>query len=168
MASRYNGPLRAFRIARARFELFDGSGAAREGARWSSAGQRVIYAPESFATALLETLVHSNLGRVPKGFAFIEIQIPEQVEIEEITPDDLPGWDEPDCEKSREFGGGWYEEKRTAVLVVPSVASSGRQRNVLIHQEHTQFQLLSASAPQLVTWDSRLFHRRRPRRRPAK
>ncbi len=160
MASRYNGPLRAFRIARARFDLFDGAGAAREGARWNSPGQQVIYASESFATALLETLVHSNLGRVPKSFAFIEIDIPEQVEIEEITSDDLPRWDDPGCEESREFGSRWYEERRTAVLVVPSVASAGRQRNVLINQEHEQFHFVSTSAPRPVKWDTRLFHRR--------
>jgi RES domain-containing protein len=162
MASLYKGPLRAYRIAHARFELFDGTGAAFGGARWNSKGQRVIYASESYATALLETLVHSNLGRVPKGFAFIEIDIPKEVEIEEITADDLPGWDAPDCIASREFGGRWYDERRTAVLVVPSVASGGRQRNVLVSQGHSQFRLLTASKPQPVKWDARLFHPRRP------
>lgn len=162
MASRFNGPLHAFRIARARFDLFDGVGAAREGARWNSIGQRVIYASESYATALLEILVHSNLGRVPKGFAVIEIEIPAEVEIEEISAGDLLGWDEPDCETSRKFGSLWYDERRTAVLVVPSVAAGGRQRNVLINQEHAQFQLLSASVPSLVKWDARLFRRRAP------
>jgi RES domain-containing protein len=142
--------------------LFDGSGAALQGGRWSAKGQRVIYASESYSTALLETLVHSNLGRVPKGFAFIEIEIPEAVEIEEITADDLPKWDAPDCVASREFGSRWYEENRTAVLVVPSVAAGGRQRNVLINQRHAQFHLLSASAPETVVWDSRLFRKRSP------
>jgi len=162
MVSRYRGPLQAFRIAHAKFPLFDGTGAAQGGARWNEKGQRVIYASESYATAVLEILVHSNLGRVPRDFAFIEIHIPEEIEIEEIMTHDLPKWDAPDSKASRAFGSRWYREKRSAVLVVPSVAADGRQRNVLIHQEHPQFPLLSASAPQPVKWDARLFRRRAP------
>jgi RES domain-containing protein len=160
MASQYKGPLQAFRIARAKFPLFDGTGAAIGGARWNTKGQRVIYATESYATALLEILVHSNLGRVPRGFAFIEIHIPAEIDIQEITAGDVPKWDAPDCVASQSFGSRWYSEMRSAVLVVPSLAASGRQRNILINQDHPRFHLLSASAPRPVKWDPRLFHRR--------
>ncbi len=160
MASRYKGPLRAFRIARAKFPLFDGTGAALGGARWNAKGQRVIYAAESYATALLEVLVHSNIGRVPRGFAFIEIYIPPEIDIEEITASDLPQWDSSDCIASRSFGSRWYSEMRSAVLVAPSLAADGRQRNILINQDHSQFHLLSASTSSPVRWDPRLFRRR--------
>jgi RES domain-containing protein len=160
MASRYKGPLQAFRIARDKFPLFDGTGAAIGGARWNTKGQRVIYAAESYTTALLEILVHSNLGRVPRGFAFIEIHVPAEVDIEEITAGDLQKWNAPDCVASQAFGSRWYSEMRSAVLVVPSVAASGRERNILINQDHSQFHLLSASAPSPVSWDPRLFRRR--------
>lgn len=159
MASRYKGPLQAFRIARANFPLCDGTGAAIAGARWSVKGQRVIYAAESYATALLEILVHSNFARVPRGFAFIEIQIPDEIDIEEITASDLPKWDAADCVASQSFGSLWYSEMRSVVLVVPSLAASSRQRNVLINQDHPQFHLLSASPPKPVKWDRRLFRR---------
>jgi RES domain-containing protein len=159
MASRYKGPLSAFRIGRAKFPLFDGVGAAIGGARWNVKGQRVIYGAESYALALLEVLVHSNLGRVPRGFASIEIQIPAEVEIEEITADDLPRWDAPDLVASQSFGSTWYREMRSAVLLVPSVAANGFGRNILINQEHPQFPLLSASSPRAVKWDRRLFRR---------
>jgi RES domain-containing protein len=159
MASRYKGPLQAFRIARAKLPLFDGTAAAIAGARWNVKGQRVIYASESYATALLEILVHSNLARVPRGFAFIEIQIPTVIDIEEITASDLPKWGASDCVASRSFGSRWYSEMRSAVLVVPSLAASGRQRNILVNQDHPQFQLLSASLPKPVKWDRRLFRR---------
>src|SRR6266403_210991 len=114
MASRYKGPLQAFRIARDKFPLFDGTGAAIGGARWNVKGQRVIYASESYATALLEILVHGNLGRVPQGFAYIEIFIPTKIEIEEITAKDLPQWDSSDCIASQSFGSRWYSEMRSA------------------------------------------------------
>jgi RES domain-containing protein len=161
MASRYKGPLRAFRIARAKFPLFDGAGAALAGARWNAPAQRVIYTAESYAGAVLETLVHSNLGRVPKGFAGIEIRIPAEVEIEEITASDLPGWDAGDYLVSQAFGTRWYAERRSAVLVVPSVAGGGTGRNILINQEHPQFAMLTASEPRPVKWDKRLFRHRR-------
>src|SRR5882724_2071682 len=159
---RYKGPLQAFRIASAKFPLFDGTGASLGGARWNTKGQRVIYAAESFAGALLEILVHSNLGRVPKGFASIEIHIPSEVDIEEVTPGDLPEWEAPDCAASQSFGSRWYTEMRTAVLVVPSVPGGVMGRNILLNQEHPQFPLLTASAPRPVKWDRRLFRRRPP------
>ena len=160
MASRYKGPREAFRIGRSQFPLFDGTGAALAGARWNAKGQRVIYAADSYATALLEILVHSNLGRVPRGFAFVEIHIPAEIDIEEITATDLPKWNAPDCVASRAFGSRWYHEMRTAVLVVPSVATGGHERNILINQEHSVFRLISASPPRPVEWDPRLFQRR--------
>jgi RES domain-containing protein len=160
MASRYKGPLQAFRIARAKFPLFDGTGAALAGARWNIKGQRVIYAAESYATALLEILVHSNLARVPRGFAFIEIHISNEIDIEEITVSDFSKWDASDYVASQSFGSRWYSEMRSAVLVVPSLAASGRQRNILINQDHPQFHLVSASTPRPVEWDRRLFRRR--------
>lgn len=159
MAFRYKGPLSAFRIARAKFSLFDGTGAAIAGARWNVKGQRIIYAAESYGGALVEILVHSNLGRVPRGFASIEIHIPDEVDIEEITPKEVPNWDAQDCVASRSYGSRWYKEMRTAVLVVPSVPGGGIGRNVLVNQDHPQFHLLSASSPQPVKWDRRLFRR---------
>jgi RES domain-containing protein len=159
MASRYKGPLKAFRIARVKFPIFDGAGAALGGARWNTTGQRVIYAADSYAGALLEILVHSNLGRVPRGFSWIEIHIPARVAVEEITASALPGWDESDCSVSQEFGSRWFTEMRTAVLLVPSVAASAMGRNVLINQNHPQFRFMSASRPRAVAWDRRLFRR---------
>ncbi len=159
MVSRYKGPLLATRIGQARHELFDGAGAALHGARWSRKGQSVIYAATSFSGALLEILVHSNLGRVPRGFAYIQIQIQVEVEMEEIGPEDVPGWDAADGRASRAWGSRWYEEQRTAVLLVPSVPSGGVERNVLIHQRHPDFARITASVPMPVMWDQRIFGR---------
>jgi RES domain-containing protein len=97
---------------------------------------------------------------VPRGFASIEIHVPAEVDIEEVTARDLPKWDAPDCMASQSFGSRWYVEMRSAVLVVPSVPGSGMGRNILLNQDHPQFHLLSASAPRPVKWDRRLFHRR--------
>ena len=155
------GPLEATRIARARHPLFDGTGAALNGARWNRKGQYVIYAATSYAGALLEILVHSNLGRVPRGFASIQIRVPADVLIEELNPQDLPGWDHPGGEISRAWGSRWYEEMRSAVALVPSVPSGGIEPNVLIHQRHPDFSKITASEPTPVRWDKRLFSAQR-------
>ena len=69
-------PERAIRIADGRYPLVDGTGAFLQGARWNSPGRRVIYASESYAGALLETLVHSRIGKLPRHHMWIEIEIP--------------------------------------------------------------------------------------------
>src|SRR5438105_15104380 len=112
MAYRPSAPLRAFRIADMRYAVFDGSGAMLYGARWNSPGRRIIYAAETYAGALLEILVHAT-GSVPRGQAYIEIEIPPGLPIDEITLDDVPRWDLPSSETARAFGNRWYDERRT-------------------------------------------------------
>jgi RES domain-containing protein len=155
MAFRRSGPLRAFRIADMRHTIFDGGGAMRYGARWNSPGRRVIYAAETYAGALLETLVHTS-GSVPPNQGYIEIAIPAALSIEEIAPDEVPRWDSESFEAPRVFGDRWYDERRTPVLLVPSVVTRV-ERNVLINQEHPDFPHIAANQPVAVRWDQRLW-----------
>ncbi len=149
--------MRVFRVADRRFPLFDGMGARLTGGRWNSPVRPVIYAAETFAGALLETLVHSNLGRIPRTHAAVEIAIPDSVTIESIGENDLPGWDDENQTVSRTFGDAWLTQKRSAVLLVPSVITHGRERNVVINPEHPDFSQITASTPEPVDWDRRFF-----------
>jgi RES domain-containing protein len=162
MASRRSGPLRAFRVADMRHAIFDGTGAMLHGARWNSPGRRIVYAAETYSGALLEILVHTS-GSVPATLGYIEIQIPAGLEIEEIAPGDLAHWDSPSFRPARTFGDRWYDERRTAVLLVPSVVTLV-ERNVLINQEHADFARIGAGEPAPVRWDKRLW---RERQRPS-
>ena len=155
MAFRRSGPLRAFRIADMRHAIFDGTGAMLYGARWNSPGRRVIYAAETYAGALLEILVHAS-GSVPRSQGYVEIEIPSGLSIEEITQDDVPRWDSQSFEATRAFGDRWYDERRTPVLIVPSVVTLV-ERNVLINQEHPEFPLVQVSQAVPVRWDARLW-----------
>ena len=150
---------KVFRIADRRFPVFEGTGARLVGGRWNSPGRAVIYAAETFSTALLEVLVHSNLGRVPKTHVVIEITIPDAVQIEWLRGRDLPGWDTSDQVVSRNFGDRWLEERRSAVLLVPSRVTAGHENSVLINPKHRQFARIAASKPKDVQWDERLFMR---------
>lgn len=156
MASR---PERAYRIADSRHAIFDGTGAFLHGARWNSPGRRILYASESFPGAMLEILAHARIGKVPRTHAWVEALIPACVSLEELDPASLPGWQSPGSRIARRFGDVWHAERRTLILVVPSVVTSGRGRNLLIHPDHPEFALLRPSTPQPVEWDSRLFER---------
>ena len=165
MASRPSGAsltggLRAYRIADRRRKIFDGQGASLLGGRWNSPGRRVIYAAETYAGAMLEVLVHANIGKIPKTHAWIEILIRKGIAIEEVRPADLPGWDAPDQRASRRYGDLWYEEGRTAVLLVPSIVTR-LERNLAINQDHPEFRKIRGTAPRPVIWDQRLFRLKR-------
>lgn len=147
----------AYRIADARHPIFDPVGAMLHGGRWNSVGQRVIYATESYAGAMLEVLVHANLSVPPRNHRVVRITIPAQVEIEAVSPLSLAGWDSEDLTAPRAFGDRWLTEARTAVLRVPSVITEGRENNLLINPLHPQFAKIVASEPEPIHWDARLF-----------
>lgn len=158
MGSRRKGTLRAYRIADRRHKIFDGAGAEIHGGRWNSPGRRVIYAAETYAGAMLEALAHANIGRLPKTHVWIEILIGKGIRIEEVDVTDVPGWRASGHQASRIYGDRWFDEGRTAVLVVPSIVA-GPERNIAINQEHTDFSRIRATAPKPVIWDQRLFRR---------
>lgn len=157
MASRYSFSRRAFRVADPRHPLFDGSGAYLKGGRWNSPGKRIIYAAETYAGALLEALVHLNFDNVPRGYGWIEIAIAARTSIERISPATIPGWNTGDLTSTRKLGDRWHLEKSSAVLLVPSVVTSGVEHNVLINPEHPEIRLLKVSDVREVVWDQRLF-----------
>ena len=127
------------------------------GARWNSPGRRVIYAAETYAGALLEILVHAS-GGIPNTQAYIEIGIPAGLDAEAITPDDVPRWDAPTSQTARNYGDRWYDERRTPVLIVPSVVTYV-EGNILINQAHPEFAKIRATEPAPVRWDARLWTR---------
>lgn len=155
MASLRSGRLYAYRIADARYTIFDGQGAALYGGRWNSPGRYMIYAAETYAGAMLEMLASANIGEVPRDQEYIKIAIPENLAIEEITAGDLAEWDAPHQEASRAYGDKWYDARRTAALIVPS-AVTRIERNIILNRKHREFRRITATEPAPVFWDGRL------------
>jgi RES domain-containing protein len=148
----------AFRIGSFSYPLFDGTGAATsDTARWNSRGRHIIYAAEHYATALLEKAAQLNSLKLPRTLVFVRIDVPEDVSVEDVRPEDLAGWDSDSKNVSRAFGDRWYDEQRSAVLLVPSLAAPGIERNVLINQRHPQFGRLTASEPEPLRGHPNLF-----------
>jgi RES domain-containing protein len=105
---------------------------------------------------MLEVLANSNIGRMPKHHAWIEILIGEDVSVEEVDMRKVRHWDAPDQLASRMFGDQWCDERRSTVLLVPSMVARV-EHNVVINQQHPGFRKLRATRPKPVIWDERLF-----------
>lgn len=160
-------PLVVYRVADGRHPLLDGSGAARYGGRWHSPGRQVVYTARSYAGALLETLVHANIGRVPVHHVAIALTIPADVAIETVGGIAAVGWDAPDLVVSREIGDRWLASGASVALAVPSAVALPHEQNVLLNPAHPEFIRISASRPEAVRWDARLFDRERLERSTA-
>ena len=149
----------AWRIADGRFDPVSPIGASLVGGRWNSPGLGVVYASRSYAGAMLECLAHAGIGRVPRTHVAIEIAIAGAVSVERHDESSLPvGWDHANLRVARAFGDAWIRERRTAVLVVPSVVAR-REGNVLLNPQHPDFKKIVAGSPEPVVWDARLFGR---------
>ena len=152
--------MKLYRIASNLYPVFDGMGAFLNGARWNSSGGRVIYCAENLSCSRLEQLVH--IGRIsarPSNHAFVEIFVPDDVLTTRLDENELPvGWDHPtDLTIAQQVGDSWVADGRTLLLNVPSVASRG-DRVVVINQSHPGFRLLTATNPEPLDWDVRLFN----------
>ncbi len=121
----------------------------------------MIYCSDSLATCLLEILVHTGGAPPPVNLGWIEIDAPDELSMERVFPEELPGWDEPSALASQEFGRKWLDEARSCLLWIPSVAASGLAWNAVLNVQHPEFQRVTANSVQSLKLDSRLFPRSR-------
>ncbi len=57
---------------------------------------------------------------------------------------------------SRTFGEQWFNQKRSLILIAPSVVAR-LDNNIMINPAHSEFRLIEASLHQPFFWDRRLF-----------
>lgn len=137
------------------YPIFDATGSTIAPGRWNTPGSPIIYAAEHYSTALLEKLVHGS-GRLPPNQHYVEITVPRGLSYEVFSPHSLPGWDAMPASVSKIFGERWHAERRSAILLVPSVVAR-LDNNLLINPAHPEFRSITASLHQAVYWDRRLF-----------
>ena len=104
---------------------------------------------------MLEMLVRWS-GVPPTNQHFIEIQVPPGVSYEVVDVDAVQGWHLSESPSARRFGHDWYVQRRSAILLVPSVVTR-LERNVIINADHSEFPRLQAGPEMPVRWDERLF-----------
>jgi RES domain-containing protein len=138
------------------FPIYDAEGARLYPGRWNTSSSPMIYTSEHYSTAMLEKLVHSNLV-LPANQHFVAITIPNDISYEIFPTAAYPGWDSRDETICKTYGLDWYDEKRSALLIVPSLPAR-IERNFLINPQHPDAASITHVLPEPVWWDERLYH----------
>jgi RES domain-containing protein len=119
--------MRVYRVEREKYleTTLKGLGAAlTEGYRWNSLNTHLVYTAESRALATLEVSVHLDLLEdLPADRFYVEIDIPGDIEILELSIDQLPeNWDsKPPILETQFIGDDFVSQKNAAVLKVPTL-----------------------------------------------
>lgn len=139
---------------------FSGYGSVLHAGRWHPKGMPMVYAAESAALALLETLVHIERAALLRfDYAAIPVTVPDALTdlVETLADGDLPAdwqaWPYP--ASTQTLGAEWFDAWRSIALVVPS-AVVPHERNVLLNPTHPRFGELEIGAPQSFPVDPRL------------
>ncbi len=153
--------MKVFRIEREKYleSTLKGIGAAlTDGFRWNSLSTHLVYTSESRALAMLEIAVHLDLSEdLPTDRYFVEIEIPESVEIFEIKKEGLPfNWDaKPPTQVTQIIGDDFVSQNIAAVLKVPS-SIIPFEFNYLINPHHPDSRKISVTSSIPLSLDSRM------------
>jgi RES domain-containing protein len=151
----------AWRIVRASREktAFTGEGPWRYGGRWNSSGVRVVYASEHQSTAALEVFVNRMPFILDDRYKGFHLEWPDSL-TERFPVEKLPAnWRvSPPPMEIKEIGDRWVQERRSAVLALPSVISPA-DTNFLLNPEHRDFKRIRIAPPIDFEFDSRLLNR---------
>jgi RES domain-containing protein len=149
---------RIVRSSRAHTAFF-GEGAWHYGGRWSPVGVRVVYVSEHQSTAALEIFVHTAPLLLSEKYKAFRLEWPDS--LTEVLP--MKRWPvkwriSPPSEETMKIGDSWVEEKRSAILAVPS-AISPDDRNFLLNPEHPDFKRIRIAPSIDYEFDPRLLGR---------
>lgn len=137
-----------------------GKGAEIAGGRWNSKSTAVIYTSESRALCTAEIAVHTPIGIIPENYYLAEIEIPDEIEIEEISISRLPAdWNQfPHSHATQKTGNQFISDNKSLVLKVPSAVVQG-DFNYLINPRHADFSKVKIKRTESFSFDERLFRR---------
>ena len=137
------------------FPIYDDEGSRLYPGRWNTPDSPMIYTSEHYSTAMLEKLVHAN-SILPPNQHFIRIIIPNGTSFEVFPTAAHPGWDGKSEDICKRYGEAWCREKRSAVLLVPSIPARV-ENNFLINPRHPDAAPITYALPEPVWWDDRLY-----------
>ncbi len=136
-----------------------GKGGLRAAARWHNAGAPVVYTASSPASALLEVLVHLELGdpvNLPDSYQLLKVDVPDNLPIAEVDEASLSADWRNNLDESRVLGDKWLSEFETALLSVPSAIVPHTQ-NYLINPAHRDTKKIKIKSHGSFPFDFRLF-----------
>lgn len=135
---------------------FDGKAAQRFGGRWNSPGRRAVYASATKSLAVLEILVHVDVGRpLPRLIAFT-FGVDEKL-VERLPAAQLPrGWrTSRGLLGTQQIGDEWLALGRALALAAPSTIVP-EESNYLLNPAHPAFGRLQFGRPMPFLLDPRL------------
>ncbi len=134
-----------------------GEGGRRAGARWHTAGSRIVYMAESPMAALVETLVHLEIDSedVPDFYTLLRIPVPDGLAVRPLNPPAGTEWKQ-NLELTRRIGDAWLASLETALARVPSVIAP-YSWNYLLNPEHPDAKQVRIAEVIRERFDNRLF-----------
>lgn len=150
-----------YRVEREKYldTTLKGVGAAlTDGYRWNSLNTYLVYTAESRALATLEVSVHLDLSEdLPTDRYYVEIEIPDSVQILELNPAGLPkAWNsKPPILETQFIGDDFVKDKAAAVLKVPSCIVR-QEFNYLINPNHPDSEKIKVLSTTPFQFDDRL------------
>lgn len=153
--------MKVYRIEREKYldTTLKGIGAAKtEGYRWNSLDTYIVYTASTRALATMEVAVHLDLSEdLPTDRFYVEIDIPEEIEILELETTDLPNnWDnKPPVLKTQIIGDSFVESNEFAVLRVPS-SIVPPEYNYLINPNHKDALRIQVVSTEPMRFDKRI------------
>jgi len=150
--------VRVWRLCRKKYAAFDGEGARLAGGRWNRPGTAVVYTSATLSLAVLEYFVNLSSDQAPADLVEVSAEVPEGLAITTLDPSSLPrGWRRyPAPESLAGTGSRWAEERKTAVLAVPS-AVVPQEKNYLLNPGHPEFRRITVGKPQPFSLDLRMW-----------
>ena len=134
---------------------FDGKAAQRFGGRWSSSGRPAVYASATKSLAMLEILVHLDVGRPLPEFVAFSFDVDERL-ITRLAARLPRNWRSAHgLLITRQIGDDWLASKQNLALAVPSTIVP-EEVNYLLNPVHPAFANLKLGRPQPFMLDPRL------------
>jgi RES domain-containing protein len=135
----------------------NGEGGRKAGARWHTAGSRIVYMAESPMAALVETLVHLDVDPedTPDFYTLLRISVPDGLGVQSLDPPAGAQW-KRDLELTRSMGDAWLTSLKTALARVPS-AIAPHTWNYLLNLEHPDAKQVQVAEVIRERFDNRLF-----------
>ena len=153
--------MRVYRIEREKYldTTLKGIGAAKtEGFRWNSLDTYIVYTSATRSLATMEVSVHLDLNEdLPADRYYVEVDIPDSIEILELEVDDLPdNWDrQPPSLNTQVIGDSFVESNEFAVLRVPS-SIVPPEYNYLINPKHKDALKIKVVSTEAMRFDKRI------------
>lgn len=151
--------MRVFRLSKRKYaNELSGKGAAKFGNRWNSKGVEIIYTSQSRALAMAEVLVHLSLATIPNDFVMLEIDIPGEIKVQEISTTELTiNWnDQISINQTQHVGDQFIYDNDCLILKVPSAVVPG-DYNILINPHHVDFYKIKIVDTVDFPFDQRMF-----------